>query len=183
MNLIVIYGPPAVGKLTVAKAVVQKNYYKLFHNHLAVDLVESVFPFGTKQFSDLNARIKLIMIEEAAKNNVDLVFTLVYGVETLAGTREDDFVKDIIKAAENHQGSVYFIKLTCSKNEQISRLSDESRKRYKKMTDPVVLAEVEKAVKLDEKIAFVESLIIDNTSLSPEEVADKVIDHIKRKAK
>ena len=46
MRLIFIYGLPAVGKLTVAKELAAKTGYKLFHNHLVVDLLISTFELG-----------------------------------------------------------------------------------------------------------------------------------------
>lgn len=45
MELVVIYGAPGVGKLTVARELARKTGYKLFHNHLTVDLVKSLFDF------------------------------------------------------------------------------------------------------------------------------------------
>ncbi|HIJ11483.1 TPA: hypothetical protein HA278_05490, partial [Candidatus Woesearchaeota archaeon] len=47
MIFVLIYGPMAVGKLTVAKELVKLTGYKLFHNHLTVDLVGSIFEWGT----------------------------------------------------------------------------------------------------------------------------------------
>lgn len=175
MKLVVIYGPPAVGKLTVAKELAQKTGFKLFHNHLAIDLVVSVFPFGTAHFSDLLEKIKLMVIEDVAKNNTNLIYTLAYGVETFEGKRENDFVNKLIKIVEGHGGKAYFVRLTCSKQEQIRRLGEKSRKAYQKITDPKVLREVEKAVKLDEQIPFVKSLIMNTTDLSPKDAADKII--------
>jgi len=34
MKLVFIYGPPAVGKLTVANALAKVTGFKVFHNHL-----------------------------------------------------------------------------------------------------------------------------------------------------
>ena len=39
MKLIFIYGLPATGKLTVAVELAAMTGYKLFHNHLVVDLL------------------------------------------------------------------------------------------------------------------------------------------------
>lgn len=43
MKLVFLYGPPAVGKLTVAQALAQKTSFKVLHNHLVNDLAEVVF--------------------------------------------------------------------------------------------------------------------------------------------
>lgn len=181
MKLILIYGPPAVGKLTVAKELSEKTGFKLFHNHLTIDLVCSVFSFGTTQFSKLLEKIRLMVIEEAVKNKIDFIFTLVYGAETFKRAKDDDFINSITKLVEKYKGEVCFVKLTCSKKEQIKRLGEESRKIYTKVTDLKILEDIEKEFKLDEKIPFVESLLVDTTKLSPKESADKIIKSLKLK--
>ena len=39
MKLVILYGPPGVGKLTVGRELAARTGFKLFHNHLTVDLV------------------------------------------------------------------------------------------------------------------------------------------------
>ena len=76
MKLIFLYGPPASGKYTIAKALAEKTEYKLFHNHLTVDLVTSIFPFDSDQLPRLSEKFRLEMFEEAAKANVEgIIFT------------------------------------------------------------------------------------------------------------
>ncbi len=41
MQLVYLYGPPGVGKLTVARELVALTGFKLFHNHLAVNLTRT----------------------------------------------------------------------------------------------------------------------------------------------
>ena len=53
MRLIFVYGMPASGKLTVARELAELTGYKLFHNHLVVDLLLSVFAFGSDGFVEL----------------------------------------------------------------------------------------------------------------------------------
>src|ERR1700744_3598970 len=50
MDLVFIHGPAAAGKLTVGKALAALTGYPLFHNHLIVDAVAAVFPFGSAAF-------------------------------------------------------------------------------------------------------------------------------------
>ena len=49
MQLIFIYGQVAAGKLTVARALAARTGLALFHNHLVVDAVAAVFPFGSEE--------------------------------------------------------------------------------------------------------------------------------------
>lgn len=37
MELIIVFGPPAVGKMTVGREICGLTGYKLFHNHLTVE--------------------------------------------------------------------------------------------------------------------------------------------------
>ena len=50
MKLVLIHGAPAVGKLSVARELAKLTGFRLFHNHLTVDLVSAVFPFGSQPF-------------------------------------------------------------------------------------------------------------------------------------
>ena len=50
MRLIFIYGMPATGKLTVARELARITGFNVFHNHLVVDLLLSIFEFGSKPF-------------------------------------------------------------------------------------------------------------------------------------
>lgn len=75
MKLILIYGSPAVGKLTVAQEITRLTKFKLFHNHLTIDAVTPVFEFGTKSFWKLVNQFRIETIAEAARENIDLIYT------------------------------------------------------------------------------------------------------------
>lgn len=38
MKFIILFGPQAVGKMTVGQSLVAKTNFKLFHNHMSIDL-------------------------------------------------------------------------------------------------------------------------------------------------
>ena len=50
MKLIVIFGPPAVGKMTVGKELSRITKLKLFHNHMSIELVNKFFDFWNTKF-------------------------------------------------------------------------------------------------------------------------------------
>lgn len=66
MTLVILYGPPAVGKLTVGIELAKLTGYKLFHNHLTTDTVRSLFPRGTVG-DELIQRFRLELLETAAQ--------------------------------------------------------------------------------------------------------------------
>jgi hypothetical protein len=50
MKLIFLHGSPAVGKLTVAKALLRLVQGRLVDNHAAIDLARTIFDFGAPGF-------------------------------------------------------------------------------------------------------------------------------------
>ena len=47
MRLLLIIGPPAVGKMTVGRAVAGSSAFRLFHNHHTIEMLLDVFDYGT----------------------------------------------------------------------------------------------------------------------------------------
>ena len=47
-KLVIIMGPPAVGKMTVGQELAKITGLKLFHNHITIDLVSEFFSVRTK---------------------------------------------------------------------------------------------------------------------------------------
>lgn len=68
MQIVFIYGPVAVGKLTVAREVEKLAGLPLFHNHLVVDAVGAVFPFGSEAFIRLRESFWIQTFVEAARS-------------------------------------------------------------------------------------------------------------------
>ena len=47
MKLVLLFGPQAVGKMTVGQELAKITGLKLFHNHMTIDLVSNFFDYGT----------------------------------------------------------------------------------------------------------------------------------------
>jgi hypothetical protein len=128
MKLIFLHGPPAVGKLSVARELARLTGYKLFHNHLTVDLVGSLFAFGSEPFVVLRERIWLSAFHEAAANNVSLVFT--FNPER---TVREQFIAEARAVVEGEGGQVVFVALICDEDELERRIVDPSRRQFDKL--------------------------------------------------
>ena len=112
MKLIFIYGPPAAGKLSVAKELAAATGMKLFHNHLSIDCVGSIFEFGTPPYFKLIDKIRLDVIGEAAREKINgLIFTFVY-----AHPKDKAFVDRVAQAVEKHGGRICLVQLYCDKS-------------------------------------------------------------------
>jgi hypothetical protein len=129
MRLIFIYGMPATGKLTVARELGVITDYPLFHNHLAVDLLLSMFEFGSEPFVELREQIWLSVFEQAAKNNLPgLIFTF-----APEATVRPSFIPAAQKRLAGSGGQVDFVRLTCPVAEVRRRVAEPSRLQYKKL--------------------------------------------------
>jgi hypothetical protein len=174
-KVIILYGPPGVGKLTVAKQLTKQTGFKIFHVHLLADLLNSIFEFGTKEFADNFTYLWLFLFQKALiKNQTGLIVTLIYGVQTLEGKKDDAFFKKIIKIAKQSKADIFFVKLKCSDQEINKRIRAVDRKKFNKLTDPNKLKILRQKYKVDQLIPFYNSLEIDTTKLKPEQTAIKI---------
>ena len=74
-NLIVVCGPQAVGKMTVAESLRDKLRYNMMMNHDSIELSDRIFGFATPAQKELNEDIREKVFALAVKHNVDLIFT------------------------------------------------------------------------------------------------------------
>ena len=174
VRLVFVYGPPAVGKLTVAIELSKQTGFKLYHNHVSIDFVKSIFQFGTPPFRRLVDRYRREMLEEAAREHVDTIFTFVYGKGD-----DDEFVRDIVRRVESHNGKVLFVRLYCGREELARRVAIKSRKKQGKLASKRDLDGLFKEFDLLSEVPSVASLSIDTTRNSPEKSARLIADHYK----
>ena len=175
MDLLFLYGAPAVGKLTVAQELARLIGYKLFHNHLTVDVVTSLFAFGSEQAERLTSKFRLELLREAALADLPgVIFTLVY-----ARGDDDAFVQQTIDAVEPHGGTVRFVLLTCEEPELLRRVGQESRASFGKIRDAAQLRALCRRYDLTSPVPQRASLVLDTTHLPPQETAQRIVDHFR----
>lgn len=173
MKLVLIYGPPAAGKLSVATALAVSTGFRLFHNHLTVDCVGAVFDFGTAPFTRLVEKIRLDIIEEAARTGIGgLIFTFVY-----ANPQDNRFVEDIAALVERHGGEVCLVQLYCDVKILEERIVMESRKKFGKLATVEKLKELVERYELFSVVPGRPSLSIDNSALPVDESVSRITSH------
>jgi hypothetical protein len=178
MKLILIYGPPGVGKLSVATALSASTGFKLFHNQLTVNCVLSVFDFNSSPFVELVDKIRLKIFEAAQRERIPgIIFTFVYG-----GSQDDKFIDNVEEIVKRGGGELLLVRLYCERDELERRVVLESRKAYGKLIDREILKNLQKKYNLQSEIPGRASLSIDNTQLAPEEVVKKISSHYGLKA-
>jgi chloramphenicol 3-O-phosphotransferase len=171
-RLLFLYGPPAVGKLTVARAIADRLPFKVLHNHVTVDAVTEVLPFGGDTFWRVVGRLRRDLVAAAAEENVDLIYTYVFA------PGDEQHVADIVRPYEDAGGKAWFVQLLAPREVLLERVHSESRRQHGKLVDSGILAGL-----LDEHhdftaVAASDSLTIDLSVISARDAADRIIDHI-----
>ena len=171
MKLVFLHGRAATGKLTVARAVAARTKFGLFHNHLIVDAVLAVFPFGSAPFVRLRHEFWLRAFEEAAREDRSLVFTFAPEASVPA-----DFVDETIATVGRHGGVVHFVGLSCTTEEQLRRIENADRRQFRKLASRAVLQEINDAGPAPGRLPPVD-LAIDTTQTLPDDAAELIVRH------
>lgn len=165
MDVIMIHGSPAVGKFTVAKELSTITNYKLIHIHSIYDFLEDIF---SRDNYPIILRIinktYLSILEEAVTSDIKgIIFTY-----TSVSNNNFEFVKRV-KLLNNCKFRA--VQLTCDENELFKRVLDKSRKEYCKTKSIEELKYILSNCDLSSTFSGIETIKINNTHLSPKEVA------------
>lgn len=176
MKFVMIFGPQAVGKMTVGQELAKITDLKLFHNHMTIDLLAPLFGFNPEMWRLVNLFRKEIF-EAVVKSDLEgLVFTYVWAFDM----QEDwDYVNQVCEIFESKGGTVYFVELEAvleerlERNKSPHRLEQKPTKRNVEWSEKELKETLEKhrLNSLEGEIIREKYLRIDNTNLSPQEVA------------
>ncbi len=170
MKLLFLSGPPAVGKLTVAQELSARTGWRLFHNHLTVDLVLSVYDFGTPGFIALREQIWFAVIRRAIADRLPgLIFT--FNPETSVPQR---FIDDLF-AEVSRSGEVILVELTAPEHVIESRLGAASRHERRKLVDLALYRQLREAGVFSSPRLPPPRLIVDTEKHLPAATASEII--------
>ena len=187
MDLVIIFGPAAVGKMTVGHALCELTGFKLFHNHATIEPVLGIFPFGSEPFGRLVSEFRRRVIEEAAGSDLPgLVFTFVWGLNDPA---DSDTIASYIRIVEQAGGRARLVELYAEQDERLARngtefrLTQKASKRDLESSRTLLLAmDTDHTLNTGGPRTVAEDLIeqhdhlrIDNTDLTPEQAAEQII--------
>lgn len=176
MTILVLYGPPAVGKLSVARELAAITRFKVFHNHLRNDIIEQFLNYKHKFFFDYAHKISKVIYEIAVNEKIDLIVTSCY-----AKGEDDALHKRFLSSMKKKRVRVYHAQLVCDEKELFKRVKHESRREFGKLRHKKSLKSTLKKYDLLSPIPFVENFVVDNTTLSPKKVAKMIKNHFRLK--
>ncbi len=179
-NLIIICGPQAVGKMTVAESLRDKLKYNLMMNHDSIEVSDRIFGFATPAQREFNAVFREKAFELAVKHNVDLLYTYVCAFEM---PQEREYLTGLADLFQSNGGKFYFVELSADLDTRLERnvtphrMERKASKRDIEWSKANLLNDTEKH-KLNtdtDEFWFENHIKIDNTNLEPDEVADMII--------
>jgi hypothetical protein len=170
MQLVFLYGAPASGKLTIGRLVAERTGIPLFHNHLVVDAVAAVFPFGSEEFVRLRESFWLQTITAAAQLNQSLIFTFAPEPTVAA-----DFAARVSQLVMQAGGNVLYIALELTEQEQDARLVASDRAAFGKLRSLELLSDLRPSITACMAAMPEPALRIDTGSKSPAEAADEIV--------
>ena len=176
-----MFGPPAVGKMSVGAELSRLTSLPLFHNHLPIEMVIRVFPFGSEPYNRLVPKYRKLMFEEVAASELPgLIFTFVWDLDD---ADDKAFIDGI--TATFARARVCFVELCATLEERLSRnatpqrLSEKPSKRDVAFSQERLLA-AEGEYRMNSAGDFFypnRHFKIDNTHLPADEAARQVIKH------
>lgn len=178
MKLVIVYGPPAAGKLTVATELAALTGFKLFHNHLTVNALRPVFEMGSIELFRALKRVRLEVFKEAAESGIDVIYTLANHRRRVneRPTVIDAFTDEIDEVIRERDGEVCRVQLRPRFDVLLQRVGEASRVEHQKISDADHLRAF-----LEEREIYdlidPSDLSIDNSDRSPADVAAQIRDH------
>lgn len=174
MKLVVLIGDAAVGKMTVGQELMKQTGLRLFHNHMMIEPVIDIFGYFDGQVTQ---QLREVIFREFVKSdNKGMIFTFMWAFDMQSDWDYINHVTDIFK----EQGAeVYYAELVASqeirlqRNETANRLFHKPSKRDLEASRERVLRDDAnyRCESLPGEIPFENYIKIDNSNLTPEEVA------------
>jgi gluconate kinase len=179
-NLVVFYGPFAVGKHTVASEFHKQAGYKFIHNHDTFNVARKLFDRETYGLHNLYEKMNFIIMEGIAEARLNVVTTHAYSANFVSKTGMSDsaLMKKIETIIRKKGGQAYFVHLVANREALLKRVSNPGRKKLSKLVDRKVMEgiikEKENTDDWVKSAPVINNLKIDNSNLLPKDVVKKV---------
>ena len=179
MDLIVLIGSGAVGKMTVGQELMKITDFRLFHNHMMIEPVIEVFG---DYCGPVVGRLREVIFEEFLKTKYrGMIFTYMWAFDM----QEDwDYIRSVAERFEATGGNVYYVELVAAqavrleRNRTENRLRNKASKRNLAVSQERLLREDSRyrLVSREGEIPFENYIRIDNTRMEPQEAARLIKD-------
>jgi len=180
-NLIIVSGPQAVGKMTVAESLRDKIGYSLMVNHDSIEVSDKIFERGSDAQKELNKLIRAGAFQTAIKYDVDMIFTFV----TAYDCKDDiEYLNGLRTMFEATGGNFYFVELSADLQTRLERNVTPHRLESKFTKNDIERSTKDLLETMDKyrlnsnegETICPNHLKINNTNLSPDEVSNIIME-------
>lgn len=177
MKLVIIFGPHAVGKMTVGQELGKLTGLKLFHNHMTIDVVSNLFENMPHERARLTNLFRKEIFEAYSKSDeYGMIFTYMWAFDVQEDWNYVNYVEDLFAL---RGAGVYFVELEADydirieRNKTENRLLNKSTKRDIKHSEAMFrkLESKYRLNSLEGEISKLNYIKINNSNLSPDVVA------------
>ncbi len=185
MGIIIIMGPQAVGKMTVGQELERRLNYRLLFNHMTIDLLAPFLGY-TPTMWELSSNLRLDLFRRFVNNLENPVDGIIFTVMINFDSQEDmTFLREVRTIFEEKVQPVYFVELETNLETRLKRNVTENRLKAKPSKRDLEFSKRELIETVDNyrfkslpgELASENHLIIDNTSLSPQQTAQQIYDY------
>lgn len=179
MKFILLFGPQAAGKMTVGKELEKITDFKLFHNHLTIELLHPFFGFSSEMWR-LSDLFRTEIFKAMADSELEgVIFTYVWAFDM----EEDwEFVRKTCEIFESNGDEVYFVEVEADleiriqRNKELSRLEQKPTKRNIEESERNLLEsmKIHRLNSVAGEIDREKYIRIDNTYLQSKEAAKMI---------
>lgn len=182
MKLVIIFGPHAVGKMTVGQELTKITELKLFHNHMTIDIVSDLFSNVPKERGRLTRLFRDEMFKAYSKSDeYGMIFTYMWALDC----KDDwEYIDSIEKLFISKGAEIYYVELEADYDIRIERNKTENRLLNKPTKRNIEHSEqlfrrLEEKYRLNSFSGELKKnnyIRINNTYFSPKVVAERIKD-------
>ena len=126
MRLLMLFGPQAVGKMTVGQELEKITPLRLFHNHMTIEPVIEIFgKYDSRIIMELR---DVIFRNFAASNCEGMIFTYMWAFDMQADWDYVEHVKSIFNLPDE---DIYYVELIAPLKVRLQRNVTENRLKHK----------------------------------------------------
>ncbi|CAD7716434.1 hypothetical protein LMG31886_21160 [Xanthomonas hydrangeae] len=168
-----LYGPPAVGKLTVGKALANRLSACLFHNHLtydlAIELLGADSGFDARRQFACKLRLHALALLFKSDSRT-IITTFCYGGP------EDDWYIDALKTlCADHLITPRFVQLIAQRSQLLERVENIDRRAFGKVNSSSQLSAILQECVYTLAIRADHHLCLDTSMLLPDDAALAIV--------
>ncbi|MEO0783429.1 MAG: AAA family ATPase [Pseudomonadota bacterium] len=184
MKLVIIFGPHAVGKMTVGQELERLSDLRLFHNHQPIELVLPYFSYGASEGRRLVNQIRDAFFDAfVASDAPGYILTFVWAFDV---DGEADYMERIADRFRAVKAEIYWIELEAPLEERLKRNVTENRLHHKPSKRDLVFSEAHvkrhhqehRLNSLPGEIPDGHYLRIDTSNRAAQDVAREILDFL-----